>query len=81
MKSFLALFLIAAIGVFTIGCDTKKGTTENTTKTTVTETKDGKVTGKSETTTTDTLKTVPPATPGADAKTTEKSSATTETTK
>jgi len=49
MKSFLTLFLISALGVFIIGCESNKGTTENTTKTTVTQTKDGKVTGKTET--------------------------------
>ena len=48
MKRFLALVLIAALGVFTIGCETKKGTTENKTKTTTTQTKDGKVTGETD---------------------------------
>jgi hypothetical protein len=65
MKRFLAVLLIAALGAFAIGCDTKKGMTENTTKTTVTQTKDGKVVDKTETTTTDTMKTPPAAAPGA----------------
>ena len=81
MKSLIALLLIAALGVFTFGCDMKKGTTENSTRTTVTETKDGKVTGKMETTTTDTSKTTPSGTPGVPGKTTQKSTETTETSK
>ena len=36
MKSFLALLLIGTLGVFTIGCETKKGTDEFKTKTTTT---------------------------------------------
>jgi hypothetical protein len=71
MKSFLALILIAAIGVFTIGCEAKKGTTENKTQTTTTQTKDGKMTGETTTTTTDTTKTTPPAHPGDVGPTTE----------
>jgi hypothetical protein len=81
VKSLIALLLIAGLGVCTIGCDMKKGTTENTTKVTVTETKDGKVTGKTETTTTDTSKTTPSGTPGVPGKTTQKSTETTETSK
>jgi len=46
MKRFLAFVLIAALGVFAIGCETKKGTTENKTQTTTTQTKDGKMTAK-----------------------------------
>ena len=42
MKSFLAFVLISALGVFTIGCGSEKGTTENKTVTTSTQTKDGK---------------------------------------
>ena len=78
MKRFLALVVIAALGVFTIGCDSQKGTSENKTVTTTTQTKDGKTT--SETTTNDTkTKTTAPL-PGGKAteKTTE---TTTETTK
>ena len=59
MKSFDYRCSIAALGVFTIGCENKKGTTENKTKTTITETKDGKVTDESTTTTTDKTKTIP----------------------
>ena len=44
MKCFLALILIAALGVFTIGCETRKGTTEKKTQTTTTQTKDGTTT-------------------------------------
>ena len=69
MKRFLVLFLIAALGVFTIGCETKKGTTETKTETRTTETKDGKVTGSTDTTTTDTTKTPPLAAPTDDSKT------------
>jgi hypothetical protein len=78
MKLFLAFVLIAALGMFTVGCETKKGTTENKIETTTTPTEDGKITSETKTTTTDTTKTAPPVTPGADGKTTEK---TTETTK
>ena len=55
MKRFPAFVLISALGVFTIGCDSQKGTTENKTVTTTTQTKDGKTTG--ETTTTNDTKT------------------------
>ena len=50
MKRFLAFVLIAALGVVTIGCDSQKGTTQNKTKTTTTQTKDGKTTGETTTT-------------------------------
>ncbi len=69
MKRFLACVLIAALGVFTVGCETKKGTTENKTETTITQTKDGKTTSET-TTTTDRKTTTPPVTPDAGAKTT-----------
>ena len=56
MKRFLAVVVIAALGVFAIGCDNQKGTTENKTETTTTQSKDGKMTGETtnstETTTT-----------------------------
>ena len=82
MKSFLAFVLIAALGAFAVGCETKKGTTENKTQTTTTQTKDGKITGETTTTTTDTEKTARPVTPGAGRTTTEKTTeTTTETTK
>jgi hypothetical protein len=72
MKRFVAFcVLIAALGVFTIGCD--MGTTQNKTETKTTQTKDGKTTG--ETTTSTETKTT---TPVAGGTTTEK---TTETTK
>jgi hypothetical protein len=78
MKRFLAFALISALGVFTIGCGSEKGTTENKTVTTTTQTKDGKTVG--ETTTNDTkTKTTPVAGGGTTTeKTTEK---TTETNK
>lgn len=82
MKRFLALALVAALGVFTFGCEAKKGTTENKTQTTTTQTKDGKVTGETTTTQTDATKTVRPTTPGVGGTTTEKTTeTTTETTK
>ena len=82
MQRFLALVVIGALGVFAIGCESKKGTTENKIETKTTQTKDGKITGETKTTTTDTTKTTPPAAPGAGAKTTEKrTETTTETTK
>ena len=46
MNRFLALVLIAALGALTIGCESKKGTTQNKTQTTTTQTKDGKITGE-----------------------------------
>ena len=49
MKCFLALVLIATLGVFTIGCETNKGTTENKTQTTTTQRKDGKTTDETTT--------------------------------
>ena len=71
MTRFLVLVVVVALSVFAFGCETKKGTTENTTKTTVTETKDGKVTGKTETTTTDKTKTTQPDAKGNPGKTSE----------
>ena len=67
MKSFLAFVVIAALGVFAIGCESQKGTTENKTETTTTQTKDGKMMGEM-TTSTDTKT----ATPSAGGMTTEK---------
>ena len=79
MKRFLAFVLISALGVFTIGCDSQKGTSEKKTITTTTQTKDGKVVG--ETTTTNETKTKA-TTPDAGGATTEKTTEkTTETTK
>ena len=59
MKRFLAFVLIAALGVFTIGCESKKGTTQNKTETKTTQTKDGKTTGET-TTTRPTRRQLPP---------------------
>jgi hypothetical protein len=70
MKRFPAWVLIAALGVWTIGCESQKGTTENKTETKTTQTKDGKTTGET-TTTVDTKTTTTPATPGG-GTTTEK---------
>jgi hypothetical protein len=79
MKCFLAFVVIATIGVFTIGCDSTKSTTQDKIKTTTTQTKDGKVVG--ETTTTNETKTKA-TTPAAGGMTTEKTTEkTTETTK
>ena len=46
MKSFLASVLIAVLGVWTIGCENQKGTTENKTETTTSQTKDGETTAQ-----------------------------------
>jgi hypothetical protein len=82
MRRLLALALVAAVGTFTIGCETKKGTSEYKTETTTTQTKDGKVTGETKTTTTDSATTAAPAKPGEVGVTTEKTTETkTETTK
>ena len=78
MKSFLAFVLISALGVLTIGCDSQKGTTENKTVTTTTQSKDGKTTSETTTNDTKTKTTTPPAGGKATEKTTE---TTTETTK
>ena len=77
MKRFVAFVLLAALGVFTLGCESKKGTTESKTETTITQTKDGKTTGEAKFTTTDTTKTSPPLTPGAGGTTTERTTETT----
>ena len=78
MKRFLACVVIAALGVFTIGCDSNKSTTQNKTETKTTQTKDGKVVG--ETTTTNETKTKATA-PAAGGVTTEKTTETTTETK
>ena len=78
MKSFLAFVLISALGVLTIGCDSQKGTSENKTVTTSTQTKDGKTASETTTNDTKTKTTTPPAGGKATEKTTE---TTTETTK
>jgi hypothetical protein len=76
MKRFLAVVVIAALGVFTIGCDSLTGTTQNKVETKTTQTKDGKTTG--ETTSTDTKSTNPAAGGMTTEKTTEKTSKTTK---
>jgi hypothetical protein len=76
MKRFLTCVLIAALGVFTIGCDSLTGTTQNKVETKTTQTKDGKTTG--ETTSTDTKSTNPAAGGMTTEKTTEKTSKTTK---
>jgi len=79
MKSFLAFVLISALGVFIIGCDSQKGTTDDRTQTTTTQTKDGKVVGETTTTNETKMKATTPADSGM---TTEKTTrTTTETTK
>jgi hypothetical protein len=81
MKRFLAVILIAALGVFIIGCESQKGTTENKTETKISQSKNGKLTGET-TTTVDTKTTITPSTPGGGGTTTEKTTKkTTETTK
>ena len=78
MKSFLALVLISALGVCTIGCDSTKSTQDKT-ETKTTQTKDGKVVGETTTTNETKTKATPPAAGGA---TTEKTTeTTTQTTK
>lgn len=77
MKRFLVLVLLAALGSVIIGCEAKKGTTENKVQTTTTQTKDGKVIRETTETTTDATKTVRPATPGVGGTTTEKTTETT----
>jgi len=73
MKSFLAFVLISALGVFTIGCDSKT-TTQDKTETTTTQTKDGKVVGEKTTTNETNTKATTPAGGGM---TTEKTTKTT----
>lgn len=81
MKCFLALVLIGVLGVFTIGCESQKGSTQNKTETKTTQTRDGKTTGET-TTTFDTKTTTTPATPDSGGTTTKKTTETiTETTK
>jgi hypothetical protein len=58
---------VTALGVFTIGCESKTGTTQNKAETKTTQTKDGKMMGEM-TTSTDTKT----ATPSAGGMTTEK---------
>ena len=70
MKRLLPFVVVAALGVFAIGCENQKGTTENKTETTTTQTKDGKMTSET-TTSTDTTKTALPVTPAAGSKTTK----------
>ena len=73
MKCFLALVLIATLGVFTIGCETKKGTTQDKVQTTTTQTRDGKVVGETTNSTETKTKTTTPAAGGMTTeKTTEK---------
>ena len=72
MNRYLAFVLVAALGVSTIGCESKNGTSENTTQTTTTQTEDGEITGETTTTTTDTTTTTPPVTPDVGGKTTER---------
>ena len=76
MRRLGAFILIAVLGTLTIGCESEKGTTENKTVTTTSQSKDGKTT--SETTTNDTKTTAPAAGGRTTEKTTE---TTTETTK
>ena len=79
MKCFLAFVVIATLGVFTIGCDSTKSTTQDKVQTTTTQTRDGKVVGETTNSTETKTKTTTPAAGGMTTeKTTEK---TTETTK
>lgn len=79
MKRFLACVVIAALGMFTIGCDGINKTTQDKIETKTTQTKDGKVMGETTNTTETTTKTTNPAPSGMTTeKTTER---TTETTK
>ena len=45
MKRLLTFALIAALGLFTIGCETNKSTTENNTEMTTTQTRNDETTG------------------------------------
>lgn len=82
VNRFIALILMAGLGVCTVGCDGSKGTTESKTQTTTTQTKDGKTTGESKFTTTDTTKTTPATNPGTGGmKVEKKTETTTETTR
>jgi hypothetical protein len=79
MKRFLAFALIAALGLFAIGCDSSKRTTQDKIETKTTQTKDGKITGEVTNSTETKTKTTTPAAGGMTSeKTTER---TTETTK
>ncbi len=78
MKRFLAFVLIATLGLFSIGCDSKKGMTQKKNETTTTQTKDGEVTGETKTSTEVKTQVTPP---GHGDMTTEKTTETTETTK
>jgi hypothetical protein len=81
MTRLLALVLVAALGVLTIGCESQKGTTENKTQTKTLQTKDGKTTGET-TTTVDTKTKTTPAIPDSGGTETKKTTeTTTETTK
>ena len=73
MKCFLALVLIATLGVFAIGCDSTKSTTQDKVQTTTTQTRDGKVVGETTDSTETKTKTTTPAAGGMTTeKTTEK---------
>lgn len=78
MKCLVACFLIAALGLLTVGCGSDKGTTENKTVTTTSQTKDGKTSSQTTTDATKTKTTTPPAGGTVTEKTTER---TTETVK
>ncbi len=64
--------------MLTIGCDSMKGTSQKKTETTTTQTKDGRVTGETTTSTEVKTKVTPPA---AGDMATEKMTETTKTTK
>jgi len=78
MKRFLASILLAGLGVLILGCDNPKDTTEKKTETKTTQTKDGKITGETKTSTATKTKETTPADGGI---TLEKTTKTTETTK
>ena len=77
MKRYLAFVVIAALGLFIIGCDGMTGTTQDKIQTTTTQTKDGKVVGETTNSTETKTKTTTPAAGGMTTeKTTEKTSET-----
>ena len=78
MKRLVAFILTTTMAVWTIGCGNEKGTTENKTVTTTSQTKDGKTTGETITNDTKTKTTTPVAGGMTTEKTTE---TTTQTTK
>jgi hypothetical protein len=81
MKRYLAFALIAALGVWTVGCESQQGRTVNKTETTTSQTKDGVTTGETSTVVETTTTTTPPAPDGSGTTIKENTETTTETSK